>query len=558
MRRRWRIVAVTAAITVFLVGGLFGGRLLALTGQAREALRTYTELLTAAHENAAVATSYRDLVYASIGGMLRVLDPHSSFLPPETYSEMRERQQSSFYGLGILVGIRNGQLTVVTPLDGTPASRMGIRAGDVISLIEGEPTESMTLDEAVRKLKGPKGKAVHITVVRAGLDEPLELDIVRDEIPQNTVRQVYMLDDETGYIALSDFTNPTTQEVAQAIARLRGEGMKRLLFDLRSNGGGLLEQAIGVSDIFLPTRSKIVETRGRVRGASESFHDAGEYDPLDMPVIVLVGEATASAAEIVAGALQDHDFALIVGQPTWGKGLVQTVYRLSYDAGLALTTAKYYTPSGRLIQRDYTDYYDYAAHDAAQDGEPNGDNGEIFYTDLGREVYGGGGITPDVLVEPAELPAFLQYLISRDAFFQFAVGWVNRHPLPGPDWQPDDTVLEAFDAWTIEQEITDPEELAEALADPEVRRDVLLFLEAEAKGSQFGLEARSRVLLGVDRQVQTALGHFADAATLLARRQRLNAQDETELAAVAARPPTQGSGVRGQGQQQPAGLTPDP
>lgn len=542
MRRRWRIAAAAVAVTVFLAGGLFGGRLLALSDEAREALRTYTELLTAAHENAAAPISYRELVFASIEGMLRVLDPHSSFLPPETYSEMRERQQSSFYGLGILVGIRNGQLTVVTPLADTPAARMGIRAGDVITLIEGEPTKSMTLDEAVRKLKGPKGKAVHITIARAGFDEPLELDIVRDEIPQDTVRQVYMLDEETGYIALSDFTNPTTGEVAEAIAQLRDQGMQRLIFDLRSNGGGLLEQAIGVADQFLPARATIVETRGRVRGSSESFRDTGQFDPLDMPVIVLVSEATASAAEIVAGALQDHDLALIVGQPTWGKGLVQTVYRLSYDAGLALTTAKYYTPSGRLIQRDYSDYYDYAAHDLPEEDEPNEQKGEVFYTDLGREVYGGGGITPDVLAEPAELPQFLQYLISRDAFFQFAVGWVNRHPLPGPDWRPDEAVLQAFEDWVMEEEIADPEELAPALEDPDIRRDVLRFLEAEAKGSQFGLEARSRVLLGVDRQVQVALEHFPEAASLLARRQRLDTQgDETELAS--APPPSPDAGA---------------
>lgn len=542
MRRRWRIAAAAVAVTVFLVGGLFGGRLLALSNEAREALRTYTELLTAAHENAAAPISYRELVFTSIEGMLRVLDPHSSFLPPETYSEMRERQQSSFYGLGILVGIRNGQLTVVTPLDGTPAARMGIRAGDVITLIEGEPTESMTLDEAVRKLKGPKGEAVHITIARAGFDEPLELDIVRDEIPQNTVQQVYMLDDETGYIALRDFTNPTTGEVAEAIAQLRDQSMQRLIFDLRINGGGLLEQAIGVADQFLPTRATIVETRGRVRGSSESFRDTGQFDPLDMPVIVLVSEATASAAEIVAGALQDHDLALIVGQPTWGKGLVQTVYRLSYDAGLALTTAKYYTPSGRLIQRDYSDYYDYAAHDLPEEGEPNEQKGEIFYTDLGREVYGGGGITPDVLAEPAELPQFLQYLISRDAFFQFAVGWVNRHPLPGPDWRPDGAVLQAFEDWVVEEEIADPEELATALEDPDIRRDVLRSLEAEAKGSQFGLEARSRVLLGVDRQVQVALEHFPEAASLLARRQRLDTEDDdTELAS--APPPSPDAGA---------------
>jgi len=533
MRKGWRITAISLALAVFILGGLAGGRLLALPDSTRQALHVYTEMLTAAHDNAASAVSYKDLVFASIQGMIRQLDPHTSFLSPENYADMREKQQSSFYGLGILVGVRNGQLTVVTPLDGTPAARMGIRAGDVISMIEGDPTEKMTMDEAVHRLKGPKGTKVHITIVRPGLDEPLELDIVRAEIPQNTVRYAYMLDDTTGYIALSDFARSTGQEMHDAIAQLKAKGMRRLVFDLRGNGGGLLDQAIEVCDQFLPSGALIVQTHGRSRGSSEKYDATGQYKPLNLPVVVLVSDSTASAAEIVAGAIQDHDYGLIVGVPTWGKGLVQTVYSLSYGAGLALTTAKYYTPSGRLIQRDYTDFYDYAAHeDDSQESAPSSDNSKLtpFYTDLHRKVYGGGGITPDVEVEPAELPPFIQFLISRDAFFQFTSAEVNRHPLPGPDWAPDPAFLDAFETWVVQQGMAKQNELEQAMKDPQVANWVKLYLEAEAKGAQFGLEARSRVLLRADEQVKTALEQFGHAANLLASRLLLQHQNETKVA----------------------------
>jgi len=533
MRKPWRITAITLALVIFLLGGLAGSRLLALSDSARRTLRVYTEMLAAAHDHAAAPVTYKDLVFASIQGMVRRLDPHTSFLPPDSYADMREKQQSSFYGLGILVGVRNGQLTVVTPLDGTPAARMGIRAGDVISMIEGDPTEKMTLDEAVHRLKGPKGTKVHITIVRPGLDQPLELDIVRAEIPQNTVRYAYMLDDKTGYIALSDFARSTGEEMKDAIAKLKSQGMQRLLFDLRGNGGGLLDQAIAVSDQFLPAGALIVETRGRVSGSSEKYNATGDYTPLEMPVVVLVSESTASAAEIVSGAIQDHDYGLIVGVPTWGKGLVQTVYSLSYGAGLALTTAKYYTPSGRLIQRDYTDFYDYAAHDESTNGSHPGEGGgapSTYFTDLRREVYGGGGITPDIEVEPEDLPPFIQFLISRDAFFQFASEHVNRHPLPSEAWTPDAKTLDAFQKWVVGQDIANADELQAAMDDAEVARWIRLYIEAEAKGAQFGLQARSHVLLKADKQVKTAMEQFDRAANLLASRQLLEHQNETKVA----------------------------
>ncbi len=521
MKKPWSTVAIAMFALAILFGGLFGDQLLALSGETRSALKVYTELLAVAHDTYGEETSYKDLVYASINGMLRQLDPHTNFLPVEAYESMRERQQSSFYGLGILVGMRDGQLTVVTPVEGTPASRLGIRAGDVISHIEGESTAGMGINEAVRRLKGPKGTLVHITVQRRGLDEPLEIDIERDEIPQNSVTYAFMIDPVTGYIMLSDFSRSTAREMAETIAELRELGMERLLLDLRSNGGGLLDQAIEVADQFLPADAKIVETHGRISSSHQVFHAEGNFDQLGLPVVVLVGGATASAAEILAGALQDHDLGLIVGTPTWGKGLVQTVYSMNWGNGLALTTAKYYTPSGRLIQRDYTSWYDYAAHaDVSIDADPEQMDGEIterYSTDLGRTVYGGGGITPDHIVEPREMEAFLQYLIARNAFFNFAVEYNNTATEPVTlDWTGGPELMDRFGSWLIEEELATTEDL-EAIED-EVRAEISHRVRAEILGAAHGLEERFKVLATEDVQIREALERFEQADELLAAR----------------------------------------
>ena len=491
-------------------------------------LRVYTELLEVANDTYGGETSYKELVNASIEGMVRSLDPHTSFLTAEDYSQMRDRQQSSFFGLGILVGLRNGQITVITPIEGTPASRMGLRAGDVIAAIEGETTEGMSINEAVRQLKGPKGTEVNITISRPGLDEPIEVTIVRDEIPQISVRYQYMVSPQTGYISISDFNRGTAREVREAVEILREQGMQQLLVDLRTNGGGLLDQAIEVVQQFLPEGSKVVETRGRTRDSHQQYFSEDPTPPLDLPMVVLVGEGTASAAEIFAGAIQDHDVGLIVGTQTWGKGLVQTVYSLSYGAGLALTTARYYTPSGRLIQRDYSSWFDYSTHSnginpAELDSEGGGvDAGlEAYRTDLGRKVYGGGGISPDVIIEPQEIPELLQILLSRNAFFDFAVSYANRHPIESREWQVPDPVLDEFYDWVVEEELITSEELTEHLADPAIAEEVQRNLRGELLNSAFGIEARYEVIAKGDPQILEALTLFEDAKNLLARRQLL-------------------------------------
>jgi len=534
MRRSFQIAAIVAFLVTLVAGGLWGDRLLALSDDARDGLRLYTELVTLAHDRYGVEVTYKDLVFSSVEGMLRTLDPHTNFLPPDAYTGMREKQQASFYGLGILVGSRNSQLTVISPIEGTPASRMGVQAGDVISTIEGEPTSKMSIDDAVSKLKGPKGTQVKITLVRRGLPDPLEMSITRAEIPQTTVRQAYMLTPETGYIQLSEFSRSTGKEMADAIQKLQGQGMKQLLIDLRNNGGGLLDQAIDAAEQFVPEGASIVETRGRTRDSFQTYEASGRHSPLGKPVVVLVNEGTASASEILSGAIQDHDVGLVVGTPSWGKGLVQTVYGLSYGAGLALTTAKYYTPSGRLIQRDYSSYYDYYAHveppGPGTPPVPGAKPREIFRTDLGREVYGEGGITPDVVAEPEKLGPFEQFLLARNAYVNFALDYHLRHKATSIDWQPAEDVAVPFRQWLIDEKIASAKDVADGIKSTESMDFARLQIRAEVLNIDFGQEARSRALAQADKQIAQALAQFPKAATLLAQRRGLEDKEKHAVA----------------------------
>ncbi len=534
MRKTWRIAATVLFLIALIVGATVGDRLLAVSNEARDHIRVYTELVQVAHERYGAEVEYKQLVFASIQGLLRTLDPHTSFLGPRAYTGMREKQQSSFFGLGILVSSRNGMLTVVNPIEGTPAARLGIRAGDVISSIEGEPTETMTVDEAVSRLKGPKDTQVNIEISRRGLPKPLKMTVTRAEIPQTTVRYSHMLDDKTGYIWLTDFNRSSGQEMEDAIRDLKDQGMVQLIFDLRNNGGGLLDQAIEIADLLVPRNTLIVETRGRDQREIQPFSASGVGADLDLPVIVLVNRGTASASEIVSGAIQDHDMGLVVGTPTWGKGLVQTVYTLSYGAGLALTTAKYYTPSGRLIQRDYSDYYDYVTADTSDfladlESTENGSTTHpIFFTDLGREVRGGGGITPDYIVEPDTLNTFEQFLLARNAFVNFAVDYIASHEIPGPQWRPEPEMLDEFERWLIEEELATAEEVSEHLGEAESHRYLETMIRSEVLHSEFGRADQHRAIAEADKMIQEALRLFDRAGELRAQRERLDHTPKVE------------------------------
>lgn len=446
IRRRLTALAFLAAVTV--AGGLIGPRLAAVPDAASAGMKEYADLLATTRAWYADEIAPSKLVYASIQGMLSGLDPHTSFLEPEEYGAMQERQRGSFYGLGIVISKRNGKVTVITTLEGSPADRLGIRAGDIIDRVEGQPIDDLAVDAVVRKLKGPKGTKVRVTIVRPGLSEPLQMTVTRAEIPTNSVSYAFMIEPGVGYIRLKDFTQTSSQELGEAWDRLEKQGMKKLLFDLRANPGGLLDQAVGVSDFFLSKGDKVVSTRGRTAGSDQTFLAPGKHMKPRIPVVVLLNKGSASASEIVAGAIQDHDRGLIVGQTSWGKGLVQSVFNLSDGAGLALTTAKYYTPSGRCIQRDYKDVLEYLAPETADDGGDEGAEStagrETFRTDAARAVLGGGGITPDVFVKPDTLSRFAATLYARDLFFEFAVQYRAKHPDIPRNFQVSDTVREEF------------------------------------------------------------------------------------------------------------------
>lgn len=510
----WLSVTV-ALVAATLFGGFYGERMFGSPNEEvlDQRLKEYTEVLEATKEWAAEDPGADNLVYSSIEGMLGKLDPHSSFLEPRDYSDMQQRQKGTFYGLGIIVTKRNDQVTVITPLEGTPASRLGIRAGDIISEIEGEATDKMNLDEVVSKLKGPKGTTVNIKIVRYGIDEPIPLSIVRDAIPTNSITNVLMLRDKVGYIRIKDFTYTTVRELDDAIAKLNGEGMEKLILDLRMNPGGLLDAAVGVSDHFIDKGEMIVYTKGRTTDSSEEYRAPGKHDDkVELPLIVLINRGSASASEIVAGAVQDHDRGLVVGETSWGKGLVQSVYSLQYGAGLALTTSKYYTPSGRNIQRDYTSFYDY--YMAEEGGEPESGESKEFNTDTGRKVFASGGITPDVIVKPGELSRTVQILEVRSAIFNFGVEYFAKNPDVDQNVKITNEIVEQFAQYAIDKGFVPESAMREALAKQDDRDYIQRALRAEIVAAKYGYDASYPIRLEGDEQVRKALELFPEASKL--------------------------------------------
>jgi len=408
-----------------------------------QSLKQFTEVYDIVEQNYAEAVNPDKAIYnGAIPGMLHVLDPHSNFFDPKSYSLLREDQRGKYYGVGMTVGPRNNKVIVIAPFAGTPAYRAGIHPGDIIVAVDGKPTDNMTTSDVADLLKGPKGTTVHITILREASDKPLEFAVIRDEIPRYSVDLHFLIRPGVGYMHIAQFNETTEKEVQDAIDSFNNSGeLKGMILDLRQNPGGLLNEGVGVADKFLHKGQLIVSHHGRSspeRRYTALHGNSGK----DYPLVVLVNRGTASAAEIVAGAIQDHDRGLVVGETTFGKGLVQTVYPLSNDTGLALTTAKYYTPSGRLIQRDYSNVslYDYYFD---RDGIGDTANKEVKLTDSGRTVYGGGGITPDVKIDPAKSNRFQDTLLQHYAFFNFAKHYIVAHHVT-KSFEVDDDVMAEF------------------------------------------------------------------------------------------------------------------
>ncbi|MDH3626213.1 MAG: S41 family peptidase [Acidobacteriota bacterium] len=520
-RRSLPVFPIAVLIIGAIVGGMLGSDAQADAGQAEDQFWTFGRVLSLVEEQYVGELESDELVENAIAGLLQTLDPHSNYLNPESFSEMRDEQRGKFSGLGIQITKRGADkpLTVIAPIDGTPASRAGLQSGDVISKIEGEPTIELTVQDAVRLLKGPKGSEVTITIERPGLDDSFDVTIGRDDIPIESIRVYHMLADGVGYVRIANFTSTTVTELDTAVTELSEQGMGRLLLDLRGNPGGLLEQAVQVSDRFVGEGDKIVFTRGRVAGSNQDYFAQRGADKIDLPLIVLVNGSSASASEIVSGAIQDHDLGLVVGETTFGKGLVQRVIPLRDGGALAVTTAKYFTPSGRLIQRDYTDVEQYYMNrngelEPGDADDIEGTSGaEIFFTDTGRKVFGGGGIHPDHTVENDNASQFILRLFRENQLFDFSVEFLSANPEIDKNVALTDEDIESFRAFLTAREVEfTPEEFA---AD----RDLInLRLRAQIARIRWDANVESRVLSEGDKQIQKAIELFEEAEKLRADR----------------------------------------
>ncbi len=386
----------------------------------RVSLKKLSSIVSLIEQNYYQETDHDELMYSSVRGMVQTLDPHSYFLDPNHFSRLREEHVGKYYGLGILITKQEDRLVVISPIEGGPAYRLGIQAGDVISQIEGESTKPISSYDAMQKLRGPKGTPVNITIVRDGLGKPFDVTIVREEISLHSVPYSFILQDDIGYIFIRNFSSTTTKEFEEKMKSLIKQGMKKLILDLRGNGGGTFVQSIELSDEFLPKGATVVSIRGRNKYYNKSFKAMLNNQYENIPLVILINRGSASAPEILSGAVKDNDRGVIVGEDSWGKGLVQTVFPLASNLAVALTTAKYFTPSGRSIQRDYSSLEDYIfSRQVTQDQR------EVRYTSKGRKVLGQGGITPDYVVvfSPKNITS---RFFSKGAFFTYATRFANK------------------------------------------------------------------------------------------------------------------------------------
>ena len=530
-KRRTFFVLFFIILACSIAGGVYGppveiASAASDSDEIEKSLKSFTKVYDLVEQNFADPVSPDKAIYnGAVPGMLRTLDPHSSFFDPRAYQLLREDQKGHYYGVGMSVGPRNGKTVVMWPFPGSPAYKAGLRPGDAIMAVNDKPTDNLNTSEIADLLKGPRGTQVKILISREGAPEPISFTVTRDEISRKSVQDAMWLKPGIAYIDIDQFTETTGREVEEALRKFGESNIKGLILDLRTNPGGLLTEGVSVADKFLQKGQTIVSHRGRASAEKPYIAKNGNHGR-DYPIVVLVNRMSASAAEIVAGALQDHDRGWVLGETTFGKGLVQTVYPLAEQTGLALTTAHFYTPSGRLIQRDYTNksFFDYYYHKDDNARNPL----DVKMTDSGRTVYGGGGITPDEKYVSPKLDKLQRELLSKYAFFNYTKYYFSVHDIKLPKgWSPDDAGMTEFHDWMLKNSY--------AFTEADFTRDtdwVRRMLKKEIYLTAFNLDESRRVEIETDPEMEMAINALPKAKALLdsAKKiivQRLSTQPRT-------------------------------
>jgi carboxyl-terminal processing protease len=524
--RRGLVLVVVVLVLSAILGGIYGPSVRATTSSTddfRSSVESFTSVLDVVQANYADPVDVDRAVYqGAIPGMLRMLDPHSNFFDSRQFALLREDQRGKYYGVGMVVAPRENHTIVVAPYVDAPAFKAGLRPGDVITKVDEKSTDGLSTTEVADMLKGPKGTIVKIQVSREGWTDPLTFSVTRDEIPRHSVDIVTMLKPGIGYVRLTQFNETTDREISDALKQLGANSLDGLILDMRNNPGGLLNEAVAVGDIFLEKNQLIVSYHGR-SAPERRFYAIRGNQGMTVPLVILVNNNSASAAEIVTGAVQDHDRGLVVGETTFGKGLVQTVTPLSENTGLALTTARYYTPSGRLIQRDYKSVSLYEYHYERKVPEhPT----EIRQTDSGRQVTGGGGITPDIVVDMPKPTHFQEEMYRDDVFFpqEQGVGGFTRYflgtrPAVTHSFDVDDKVVKEFRDYLDKHNIKYTETEFDENQDW-VKRKV----KQEVFMSNYGTQEGFKVLLDADPQVEKAIEAIPQARALYENARKIVAQ----------------------------------
>ncbi len=520
--------------TVLAVGAILAGLLgpsrtnAAAADDAQSSTKTFTSVLATVEANYADPVDADKVIYdGAIPGMLHVLDPHSNFFDPQAYALFRENQEGKYYGVGMIVEPREKQTMVLAPFEGSPAAKAGIRPGDFILSVDNKDCTGLTTTQVANLLKGAKGTAVHVLIGREGWVEPIPVTLLRDEIPRPGVEFSEMVRPGIGYVHVTTFNETTDSDLADALKQLDYSKLDGLIVDLRENGGGLLNQAVGMADMFLDQNELVVSHHGRSSPERRYYAVRGNRG-VEVPLVFLVNRDSASASEIVSGAIQDHDRGLIVGETTFGKGLVQTQFQLSEDTALLLTTARYYTPSGRLIQRDYRNVTLWDYHNNPQ--KPK--SPELKYTDGGRPVYGGGGITPDVVAPEPKPTDFQTLLMARGVFFPTSQGvgdfvryYLGTKPAVTKDFNTDDAVIGQL------QRFLDRQHIEYTLAEIQQNLPWLKWeIKREVFTTLFGLDAGYKVELENDPQLDKAVASLPQAKALYANVRKILAQKSSSVA----------------------------